>query len=249
MKVLKVQGVILFVLIFSTHGSVEPNKLENSESRHRNERSLALAFVPNQVTDMTAGQIIASAFEKQLSPKGITGQIVVNVMILIFETVGYTLGSTIYTILNIFGIKQDFFTQVFGTFGALFIQLRWIKNLFLATSSFILLNYAFAPTETLDVLGEQGVNKFKDVILKETFPVALIREFIVDSTFGISGFTILWLFIRYMNNVSMNPGILFLRVWGVLPPPGNARSAEVPDSEESIEQGYHDMLSNIKSEL
>lgn len=59
---------------------------------HRNERSLALAFVPNQVTDMTAGQIIASAFEKQLSPKGITGQIVVNVMILIFETVGYTLG-------------------------------------------------------------------------------------------------------------------------------------------------------------
>jgi len=246
---MKVQTVIFFVLIFSTQGSVEPNKLENSESRHRNERSLALAFVPNQVTDMTAGQIIASAFEKQLSPKGITGQIVVNVMILIFETVGYTVGSTIYTILNIFGIKQDFFTQVFGTFGALFIQLRWIKNLFLATSSFILLNYVFAPTETLDVLGEQGVNKFKDVILKETFPVALIREFIVDSTFGIRGFTILWLFIRYMNNVSMNPGILFLRVWGVLPPPGNARSAEVPDSEESIEQGYHDMLRNIKSEL
>jgi len=249
MKVLKVQGVILFVLIFSTHGSVEPNKLENSESRHRNERSLALAFVPNQVTDMTAGQIIASAFEKQLSPKGITGQIVVNVMILIFETVGYTIGSTIYTILNTFGIKQDFFTQVFGPFGSLFIQLRWIKNLFLATSTFILLNYVFAPTETLDVLDEQGVNKFKDIILKETFPVALIREFIVDSTFGIRGFTILWLFIRYMNNVSMNPGILFLRVWGVLPPPGNARSAEVPDSEESIEQGYHDMLRNIKSEL
>ena len=159
------------------------------------------------------------------------------------------LTATIYTILNTFGIKQDFFTQVFGPFGSLFIQLRWIKNLFLATSTFILLNYVFAPTETLDVLEEQGVNKFKDIILKETFPVALIREFIVDSTFGISGFTILWLFIRYMNNVSMNPGILFLRVWGVLPPPGNARSAEVPDSEESIEQGYHDMLRNIKSEL
>ena len=60
---------------------------------HRNERSLALAFVPNQVTDMTSGQIIASAFEKQLSPKGITGQIVVNVVILIFETVGYTIGG------------------------------------------------------------------------------------------------------------------------------------------------------------
>ena len=49
--------------------------------------------MPNQVTDMTAGQIIASAFEKQLSPKGITGQIVVNVVILIFETVGYTIGG------------------------------------------------------------------------------------------------------------------------------------------------------------
>ena len=60
---------------------------------HRNKRSLALAFVPNQVTDMTSGQIIASAFEKQLSPKGITGQIVVNVVILIFETVGYTIGG------------------------------------------------------------------------------------------------------------------------------------------------------------
>ena len=42
---------------------------------------------------MTSGQIIASAFEKQLSPKGITGQIVVNVVILIFETVGYTIGG------------------------------------------------------------------------------------------------------------------------------------------------------------
>lgn len=124
-----------------------------------------------------------------------------------------------------------------------------MKNLILATSSFILLNYVFAPQETLDVLREQGVNTFKGVILKETFPVALIREFIVDSTFGIGGFTILWLFIRYMNNVSMNPGILFLRVWGFLPPPDNARSAEVPDSEESIIQGYHDMLSNVKSEL
>ena len=124
-----------------------------------------------------------------------------------------------------------------------------MKNLILATSSFILLNYVFAPQETLDVLREQGVNKFKDVILKETFPVALIREFIVDASFGIGGFTILWLFIRYMNNVSMNPVILFLRVLGFLPPPGNARSAEVPDSEESIIQGYHDMLSNVKSEL
>ena len=49
--------------------------------------------MPNQVTDMTSGQIIASAFEKQLSPKGIMGQIVVNVVILIFETVGYTIGG------------------------------------------------------------------------------------------------------------------------------------------------------------
>ena len=52
-----------------------------------------MAFVPNQVTDMTSGQIIASAFEKQLSPKGITGQLNVNIVVLIFEIVGYTIGG------------------------------------------------------------------------------------------------------------------------------------------------------------
>ena len=62
---------------------------------HRNERSLALAFVPNQVTNMTSSQIIASAVQKQLGPKGITGQIIVNTMILIFETVGYSIAGKI----------------------------------------------------------------------------------------------------------------------------------------------------------
>ena len=64
--------------------------------------------------------------------------------------------GTIYTILNTFGYKQDFLTQVFGPFGSLFITLRWVKNLIMATSTFILLNFVFAPQETLDVLREQG---------------------------------------------------------------------------------------------
>ena len=57
-----------------------------------------------------------------------------------------------------------------------------------------------------------------------------------------------------MNNASMNPVILFLRVLGFLPPPNNGRtpelpnrrSAAVPDSEESIIQGYHSMLNRFE---
>ena len=47
-----------------------------------------------------------------------------------------------------------------------------------------------------------------------------------------------------MNNASANPVILFLRVFGIQNPEGDARS--LPESEDSILQGYNDVLKRIK---
>ena len=164
--------------------------------------------------------------------------------------------GAIYSYLNTFGVEQRFFNQVFSPFGSLFITLRWWKNITLAIISFISLNYLFYTQDTIDELEDfstisKGFDKFKEVTLKETFPVALIREFICDSFFGIAGFTILWIIIRNMNGASANPVILFLRVLGLQDPEGRSSrtysgtSSVVPDSEDSILQGYQNMLKSI----
>ena len=49
---------------------------------------------------------------------------------------------------------------------------------------------------------------------------------------------------RSMNNLSINPAILFLRAYGLQDPEGNSRS--LPENEISILQGYYDMLKRIE---
>ena len=73
-------NLVILVLIFMAFGLVQPSQLENVKK----DRSLALAFVDNP------GSVINKAVSAQWSPKGITGQLVVSIVILVSETIGYS---------------------------------------------------------------------------------------------------------------------------------------------------------------
>ena len=73
-------NLVILVLIFMAFGLVQPSQLENVKK----DRSLALAFVDNP------GSVINKAVSAQWSPKGITGQLVVSIVILVAETIGYS---------------------------------------------------------------------------------------------------------------------------------------------------------------
>ena len=143
-----------------------------------------------------------------------------------------------YTFLNtFFGVQNDFLDANFGPAGSLILSFRWIKNLALAIFGFILIWSLLAPEQSFPILREVGFDQFKEFAINENFPIALIREWVTDALFSILGFASYWMIARYMNNASTNPIILFLRVFGLQNPDGNNRS--LPDSEESINQGYH----------
>ena len=56
--------------------------------------------------------------------------------------------------------------------------------------------------------------------------------------------SIFWMIARLEKGAPADPMTLFLRVFGIQDPNGNGRS--FPDSEEKIEQGYHDLLKRIQ---
>ena len=120
----------------------------------------------------------------------------------------------------------------FGPLGSLGITMRWTKNLILAVVGFILIWAFLAPQETSDILRKVGFSQFKEFAINDNLPIALIREFVTDALFAIMGFAVYWMIARYEKNVSANPMILFLRVFGIQNPNGNSRS--FPKSEEKI---------------
>ena len=132
----------------------------------------------------------------------------------------------------------------FGPVGSSQITFRWTKNVMLAIAGFIILWSILAPDQFIPLLREVGFDQFKEFAINENLPIALIREWVTDALFSILGFASYWMIARYMNNTSTNPVILFLRVFGLQNPDGDSRS--LPDSEESIHKGYHEMLKKIQ---
>ena len=81
---MKIQdNIMILVLIFTVFGIVQPSHTSQLENVKK-DRSLALAFVDNP------GSVINKAVSAQWSPKGITGQLVVSIVILVAETIGYS---------------------------------------------------------------------------------------------------------------------------------------------------------------
>jgi len=233
--------VIFFLLLCSTLSKVQTEKTLNSKGTlsKSDERTLALEIAPNR------NQNLKQALESQVFPTGIQGQVYINLSILAFVTIGYTIGGGIYTFLNNnFGLQNNFMDANFGPVGSFAITLRWAKNQILAMISFILIWAVLAPQQTSDILRKVGFNQFKTFAINENLPIALIREFITDAIFAILGFAAYWMFARYENDVSANPVILLLRVFGLQDPNGAGRS--FPDTEEKIYQGYHDLLKRIQ---
>jgi len=229
--------VIYFLLSSFTLTKVQTEKTSNLKGiEHKSdERTIAAEIAPNRT------QNIKQALELQIFPTGITGQIYINLSILTFVVIGYTLGGAIYTFFNTyFGVQNAFMDANFGPVGSLAISLRWAKNLILAIFSFILLWSILAPNQSYEILRNVGFNEFKEFAINEKLPIILIREFVTDALFAIIGFSIYWMIARTENDVSANPMILFLRVFGLQDPNGNSRS--IPDSEEKIYQGYNDLL-------
>ena len=157
----------------------------------------------------------------------------------------FYVSAYVYTLFRqVFGVQNNFMDANFGPGGSLLIALRWAKNLILAIISFILIWAFLAPKQTSEILSKVGFNQFKEFAINENLPIAIIREFFGDAFFAIIGWSIFWMIARLENDVSANPMILFLRVFGLQDPNGNGRG--FPDSEEKIEQGYHDLLKRIQ---
>ena len=80
--------------------------------------------------------------------------------------------------------------------GSLLITFRWIKNISLALLFFPLFWAIASPQETSKILSKIGFNQFVDFNINQNLPMFIIREFITDFTFGVTGWVIFWMIAR-----------------------------------------------------